>query len=503
MNQPVRLVRNVRFVRTLARTGLAPALALALAVAALAPPPAARAAETQAIVYTTDFGSGAISTVGFGPPRKSVIDRANVCSDAVLRWSFGHLAVIERFNCDGIRLLDPATWNVIRQFSVGVASNPNDYYETSPTKAYVSRYDSSTVWIVDPSTGAHTGTIPMTAFADHDGIPEMNRMAYYAGRLFVSCQRLDRDNFFSPTDSSVVAVIDCAADTLVDCDPAAPGVQGILLPLTNPTTEFALTPEGDFLLGCTGNYGVNDGGIVRLDPRTLHVAVEAREADLGGDVNAVAVGPGASGATKAFCVISDASFNTVLVSYARATGLGVHTVRAGSGFVYADIGVSDRNELWLCDRTPQAPGMRVFAAANDSELTTGPIGTGLPPQDLVFDVTDPVGVGPGPGGPGGAAGVAFVNAAPNPSWGGGAVALALTVDRPGTVRLAILDARGRLVRAFTREIDRAGAWSCTWDGKGGDGFPAASGVYYVRATLSGRSGAASIRLVRLSSGSHS
>jgi hypothetical protein len=478
---------------------MVPVLAGALIAALLAAPAPARATETQAIVYTTDFGSGAISTVAFGPPRTAVTDRANVCSDAVLRYGFGHLAVIERFNCDNIRLLDPVTWSVIRQFSVATGSNPNDYYEWSATKAYVSRYDSANVWIVNPKTGAHTGSISLAGFADHDGIPEMNRIGYAAGRLFVSCQRLDRDNFFTPTDSSLVAVIDCATDTLVDCDPNVPGTQGMLLPLTNPTTEFAVTPEGDFLLGCTGNYGLNDGGIVRIDPRTLRVVgVEALESDLGGDVNAVAVSPNANGQAKAFCVISDASFNTVLVSYARATGHDVHVVRAGSGFVYADIGVSDRDELWLCDRTPQAPGMRVYAAANDSELTASPIGTGLPPQDLVFDAMDPVGVGPAPLPPG----VSFVNAAPNPSWGGGAVTLRLAVDRPGELGLAIVDARGRLVRSFERQVAQAGECSWAWDGKAGDGFPAPGGVYYVRAVLRGRTGAATIRLVRLSARSH-
>jgi len=215
-------------------------------------------------------------------------------------------------------------------------------------------------------------------------------------------------------------------------------------------------------------------------------------------VNAIAVSPNANGHAKAFCVISDASFNTVLVSYARATGHDVHVVRAGSGFVYADIGVSDRDEVWLCDRTPQAPGMRVFAAANDSALTAGAIGTGLPPQDLVFDVTDPVGVGPGPLPPG----VSFVNASPNPSWGGGPVTLRLSVDRPGEIAFCIADARGRLVRSFERTVAKAGEWAWTWDGKAEDGFPAPSGVYYIRAVLRGRTGAATIRLVRLSGESH-
>jgi len=475
------------------------ALAAALVAASLlAPAPRVHAAETRTFVYATDFGSGALSNIAFGPPRTVTTNVASVCSDAVLRYGFGHLAVVERFGCDAIRLVDPTTYATIREFSVGNGSNPNDYYETAPTKAYVARYYSTDLWIVDPSTGAHTGTIPLGAFADHDGIPEMNRLAYEGGHLFVSCQRLDRDNFFSPTDSSLVVVIDCATDAVVDCDPIAPGVQGILLPFTNPTTAFAVAPDGDLLLGCTGNFGVNDGGVVRIDPRTLKVAgVEATEADLGGDVNAVAVNPlGASGTTKAFCVVSDASFNTLLVSYQRATGHGVHVVRAGAGFVYADAKVSDRDELWLCDRTGNAPGVRVFAAANDSELTTSPLGVGLPPQDLAFDAVDPVAVGPAPDAQAG--GLAFVSAAPNPAGGGADVAVRLAVDRPGLVHVLVADTRGRLVHCEVHEVTAPGELVLKWNGQADDGFRVPAGVYLMHAYQRGGGETATIRLIRLS-----
>ena len=173
---------------------------LLLLLGAVASP--ARAAGTRAYVYCTDFGSGAISTVEFGPPRTAVNTRASVGSDAVVRWFGGQLYVVERFGLDNIRILDPSTFAVVRQFSVGNGSNPNDIYVVSPTKAYVTRYDKPDLWIVNPSTGGFIGSISLAPFADPDGLPEMNRLTYHAGRLFVSCQRLDRNNFFSPTDSS-------------------------------------------------------------------------------------------------------------------------------------------------------------------------------------------------------------------------------------------------------------------------------------------------------------
>lgn len=485
--------------RRFARLLVLPFVGIAVALGAVAT--VALAAETRAYVYCTDFGSGAISTIDFGPPRTPVSNRASVCSDAVVRWFGGQLYVIERFGCDNIRILDPATFAVVRQFSVGNGSNPNDIYVVSPTKAYVTRYDTPDLWIVNPATGAFVGNISLAPFADPDGLPEMNHLTYHGGRLFVSCQRLNRDGGFVPTDSSLVVVIDTQTDQVVDADPVAPGSQGILLPLTNPTTEFATTPEGDFLLGCTGGYGVSDGGVVRIDPRTLTAAtVEVTEAQLGGDVNDVAVGPGASGVTSAFCVISDASFNTKLVSYHRSGAPSVATVFPATGFVLGDAEVNDLDEVWLCDRTASGPGVRVFAAATNAQLTSGPIGTGLPPSDITFDVVEPVGV---PGRPvvgPGTQGVVFAGIAPNPAEGGRASTIRLRVLAAGTLRVTIIDAAGRAVRTWRLETSGPEERVLTWDGSGDAGRAAPAGVYLVRATLAGRAGVARARLVRLGPG---
>ena len=472
---------------------LVPVLVAALFAAAPTP---ARAAESRAIVYATDFGSGSINTVAFGPPRTPACDLANVCSDAVLRFAPPFLFVVERFGCDNIRELDPITFAPIGQFSVGNGSNPNDIYAISESKAYVTRYDSPDLWVVNPLSRTFVKAISLTAFADADGIPEMNRITYHADRIFVSCQRLDRNNFFTPTDSSLVVVIDVQTDQFVDCDPVAPGVQGILLPRTNPTTEFATAPDGVFLLGCTGAYGVNDGGVVAVDPRTLTAnTVEVTEAQLGGDVNDVAVGPGASGFAKVFCVISDASFNTNLVSYTRVALPVVASVYPATGFVLADAEVNDRDEVWLCDRTVSAPGMRVFSATTGAQLSTGAISTCLPPSDIVFDVIEPVAVSPGPA-PAGPAGVSLAGIAPNPAAGRTAQAIQLRASAAGSLEVRIVNAAGRAIRTWRLEAG-PGETVLTWDGADDAGRAAPAGVYLVHANQAGRPGAASARLVRL------
>src|SRR5262245_20947691 len=324
-------------------------LTLCALVTALGHAAPAHAAETRAFVFATDFGTGAIADANLGPPRTVTPNVASVSPDAVLRAFNGLLYVVNRSGFDNIQVLDPASnFATVKQFSVGNGSNPHDIVFASPTKAYVTRYDTADLWLVNPQTGAHTGTISLAGFADADAIPEMDHMALWAGRLFVSIERLDRNNFYAPAGGSLVAVIDPVTDTVIDVNPGAAGTQGIALPGQNPTTELVIDPAGKLLVGCTGAFGVLDGGVARIDPALRSVeATEVTESALGGDINDVTP----FSATRGFVVISDPSFNTVLRSYDRGTGLVTGTPFATAGFNLADAEIDDRGELWLCDRT--------------------------------------------------------------------------------------------------------------------------------------------------------
>jgi hypothetical protein len=484
-----------------APAALLPALWLAAAGVTAGAAGGALAAQGRAFVLATDFATGNVADVAFGPPPASACAVAPTCADAVLRHHQGLLYVVERFGCDNVRVLDPANgFAVVRQFSVGNGANPNDIAIVSPTKAFVARYDSPDLWIVDPQSGAFLGSVSLAAFADADGIPEMSRLALRHGRLFVTVQRVDRDLFFTPTDSSQVVVLDATTDALVDCDPGVPGVQGILLPFQNPTTEIVADEGGRLVLGCTGAYGVADGGVVRLDPHALAVeAVEVSEAALGGDVVDVAV----SSPGRGFAIVAGPSFDTACLPYDRAAGTVGDPVHSTSGFHLSDAEVNDRGELWLADRTPATPGVRVFDAASLAALTAGPVSTCLPPQDLEFDGSTAVAVGPpGPGdglAPAGAD-LRFAGAWPNPSRAG----VRLRVERSGfaaagAVRATVLDAAGRRVRTLEapppESVAGASELVLAWDGRDAAGRLVAPGVYRIRLEAGGR--VAFGRLVRL------
>lgn len=459
----------------LVRSALA---ALALALAAFAAP--SHAAMSRAFVFGTDWASGTVSAHALAP-RVAHCDVADVGSDATLRFHDGVLYVVNRLGGDNVQVIDPATNATLRQFSVGAGSNPHDIAFTSSTKAYVSRFDATDLWIVNPATGAHTGTVALAGLADADGNPEMDRLMIAGPMLFVSLERVDRNNGYLPLDTSLVAVIDTRADTLVDCDPARPGVQGITLRLRNPFTAFQFDPDSSrLLIGCAGRFGVLDGGIERLDPVALaSTSVAMTETALGGDVNDVVWGD----AAKSWAIAGDLAGHTKLVSFAVTSGTMAGTVTGTlwdpGAWELTDAERSDTGELWVCDNSFASPRVRVFSTATGLAVGADLV-CSQPATAITFDAESGQAAGVEPAG---AAPLAFASPAPNPARTSARFAFALA--RGGVVRLELLDVAGRRVRTLLDAAWPAGPGGTTWDLADDRGARVAPGVYLAALRVDG------------------
>ena len=434
---------------------------------------AADAAQSRAFVVTTDFQTGGMSAIDLATRAVSV-DVASVHKDARARWHGGLIYVLNRFGADNVQVLNPAAgFATVRQFSVGNGANPSDIVVVSPTKAYVSAYDRAQLQMWNPATGASLGSIDLSAFADADGLPEADHMARFGRWLFVALQRLDRTQGFIPTDSSLVVVIDTANDTVVDVNPSLPGTQAIVLARTNPVTTFAWDPIGRrFYLGCVGAYGVLDGGIVRIDPAAMSDdGVAITEAALMGDVSDVEW----HSATHSYAIVSDASFNTSLITWNPTAGTRLAPLFTPGGFGLADCALNDRGELYVCDNSFVVQGIRIFSAATDLQIA-GPLGTGLPPYQVMFDgafgdvLEVPV-----------RATTALALSAPRPNPARDMVSLRLDVDRARDFTVEAFDLAGRRVRLIHEGRLAAGAHELSWDLTGRTGKRTPPGVYMVRA----------------------
>jgi hypothetical protein len=437
---------------------LATALALALCAAGAGATPPGYTSGDYLFVVTSeyDYAAGAFSLMDEHPPWPHDNNYGTLHGDAVARSYGGLIYVIERWGADDIRVIDPALdFATVRQFSVGAGSNPQDICFVDPTRAFVTRYEERELWEVNPQTGQHTDSIDLSPLADADGIPEMHGMAIRGDRLFVTVQRLDRDTW-APVPPSYLAVIDLAGNTLLDMDPATPGVQGIPLAATDPNSWILVDPlRGDFLIGETGAYGALDGGIERFDPVTLTSrGWVVTEASLGGNVNVWDTGDW----VKGFAVVLTPEPLTRIVAFDVRTGENLGTVASSSEYAYTHLRVDPpRHQLFVCDRTYAHPGLRVFRTTDLAPLTPQPIPVGLYPYWLV-DMH-----GPDSGVADDAAPVAAPQLRAGPCPAAGPLAVRFSLARAGAIDLSLYDAAGRRVAILARGERAQGAHTLAWD----------------------------------------
>ena len=465
-------------------------LVTGLLVALLTIPSAARA-QSLGAVLASDYNSSAhVHGLQMSSPYAVTGPGEPVYHDAVARWHDGLLYVVNRGGADNVQVLDPAQdFATVRQFSLGLGRNLQDIGFASDGTAWVSCYDTAELLHVDPQTGDILHVVSTAAFADADGLPETGWLLVHDDVVYLGCQRLDRDGWYAPVGDSYLLVLDHATRQWLDADPSLPGAQGILLGAANPYGRIVV--DGDRLLvACVGWYGVQDGGVDVIDPAArVSLGLEATEAELGGDL--VGLDTDAHGR---FVVVTDADWTTHVKTYqpgAPGEPAGPITViHAGSGYDHADLACDGDFQLFIASRELGHAGVRVFDTATGAELTTAPVGTGLPPALLAIPRTDgPVGVGDDLAGGGVVPSAALTMAAPWPNPANPATRVALSAPAGATVALRVIDLRGRLVRSATVTADGSGQATWSFDGRDARGRDLPSGVYRCVAELAGGGGA--------------
>jgi len=351
-------------------------------------PPCRAGDETTAAISTTscDFVSGGIGVLD--AVTLEVLDHRSgiIKSDAVIREQRGRIFAINRFGGDNIQEINPDDdYATLWQCSTVAGSNPHDIVLTSDTKGYVSRYDATSLLIIDPSTDAtcatfEVGTIDLAPYADADGLPEMDQMVVVDGFLFVALQRLDRTDFFRPAGSGALVVIDTVTDSVVDV---------IELTISNPFAEAkGLTyheATERIYVGGPGTFftDLTDGGIEIINPTTrVSEGVIASGSELGGDLTDFAL----AGNRRLFAIVADGDFNATVIEF-DTVSRSVTTTLATSALLLSDIELAESGRLWLADRNCSDPGVRVFTVGTMTgaiEITDTPIFPGLSPFNILL-----------------------------------------------------------------------------------------------------------------------
>jgi DNA-binding beta-propeller fold protein YncE len=345
-------------------------------------PRSAAAGRARAIVATTDFETGLLVTVGVGN-RKVTHLETPIHADAVVRAFGDRVYVVNRYLADNLQVLDPRRgFTTVLQCSTGPGSNPHDVAFVSPRKAYVTRYSERGLWIVDPGAAScaafHRGTIDLRAFADADGIPEMDQMAIVGDRLLVAVQRLDRERLFEPAGRSQIVVVDTTTDAVV----GAVELSG--RNAFNDTAGLQREPgTGKLLVGLAGDvFQTGDGGVERFDPVALRAeGFVVTETALGGNLTDFVVASPTRGYAVVFLPGNPGRNSLVAFDPSRGTR-GARLFAAD--YYLPDVALAPDGTLWLADQSLPSPGIRFFDAATGRQLGRGALDVGLPPFTMAF-----------------------------------------------------------------------------------------------------------------------
>ena len=447
-------------------------------------------AQSDLFVITTDFSTGSTAFLAANAAEAEV-NLLGIHSDAVGRYHDGRVYIVNRLGQDNILVLDAMDLRTpLTQFSVGNGANPHDIEIVAPNKAYVTRYDAASLLIVNPQDGAELGEIDLSAFADADGLPEVSQIVRVGDRLYLSCQRLDRNGGWGPADVSYLIVVDLATDSLIDVNPDAEGVQGIALSVANPNSMAVVGEQ--IAVGVVVNFGDRAGGVEIVDTatnRSLGLAVS--EEDLGGDITSMVL----VDQNRGYAVVTDENFANGVRPFELSSGsVGAPLENISGGFSLA----VDGDRLIVADRgsfsDPASAGLKFYDAATGAFLR-GPIDTGLPPANIVVlgDVTVPTAVEetadslPQE--------FALEAAYPNPF--NASVQIPFAVWQANTpVELTVHDVLGRTIRTLTSGAVLTGRHVLQWDGRNAAGEPVGNGAYLVQLRAGSQRAVGKVMLIK-------
>ncbi|WP_420467242.1 hypothetical protein [Panacagrimonas sp.] len=363
---------------------------------------------TAAVVATRapDFSSGAVSLVDFEAPFEAQNNLPpNGSSDILVRSGGDHYFVIERFNANRVQrfaVSDPSTpvyqngGYSTQDADDTTQSNPADLVILSPTKAYLLRYGSDVLWIVNPSATTEAafkiGEIDLSHYDTADNVPEMTAGLIQDGLLYVLLQRLEN---FSAVKSGYVAVIDTINDEEIDTDSVSGNLPGIELPVRNPS-GIAANPGNDDLIVLAAGGGefvppdfdfvsAFDGGIVRIDTGAFSSELLVDDGSPGaapfGQLTELAV----VAADRAYFYGTEDFASETLFRFDPTSSAAPVAVSVAQDVRLSALSADAQGRLWLGRAELETPGLTVLGFADGTEtVIEDRIDTVLTPINIDF-----------------------------------------------------------------------------------------------------------------------
>jgi hypothetical protein len=274
-------------------------------------------------------------------------------------------------------------------------ANPYHLVFASETKAYLLRYGSSVMWVVNPSAATEDqfkiGEIDLSAYDEGDGTPEMSDGIIVDGKLFVT---LERQFWFDPSQYvSYVAVIDTNTDTEIETN--ADGSDSLMgIPLhTHNAGSLAYSDGVGIVVQSIGDYGSSWstpprataylGGIEVIDPDTYTTSLLVDDGDDSdhpyGLITDVAIVSDAVGYFTGYTGWQSIS----VYRFSPSTGaVEAQPLADFDGIDVRGLAVDPDQFLWVSVADGGSPRVDVVDPA--SNAVVGSVGTVLNPNTVVF-----------------------------------------------------------------------------------------------------------------------
>lgn len=326
-------------------------------------------------------------------------------SDYTLATNKGDIYHIGRFGIDTIDKYaaqdynNPAWSFTTQDSSDSISRNPYSLVFVNNSKAYLIRYGSSKVWIVNPNAKDFASfkidEIDLSAYVPADnssGTPSPAAAIISQGKLFITMQRLS-DGFSA--NPAYVAIFDVATNTEIETNSApSDNLKGILLKGINPLKNSLSTgPDGKVYVSTHDVYAsttLSNSRIEVIDPSTYALRTVLTAADIDSNVSKFINASVQVSTNKGYFYAGKVVFTPVygeistLYEFNPTTGDVIKSEVAGTGNEHINyLGLDKKGFLWLSMINPATPGVDIIDTV-DNTLVGGRLLTTLNPNVINF-----------------------------------------------------------------------------------------------------------------------
>ena len=344
----------------------------------------------QAFIQTVspDFSSSEVVAVDVETLQLSSGYYKKVKSDYTLVTNEDAIYHIGRYGIDTIDkymadLPDTPVWSFSTQDNEdGVSRNPYNIAFASDSKAYVIRYGSSKVWIINPNAmqieDFKIGELDLSAYAENNGnTPSPSAAIVSNGKLFIAMQRVD-DNW--NTQTAYVAVFDTSTDTEIETHASdADSVKGIPLSGVNPLEQSLFVFDNEVFVTTRDSYASLDlsGRLIEaINTETFELRQVLKATDIEDNVSANIQSSVIESADKGYFYATKSVFEpayhelSALYEFNPTTGEITQENIAGTGEEDINFMAFDpKGYLWLSIGSDTTPGIDIIDTKTNSKFT--------------------------------------------------------------------------------------------------------------------------------------